>query len=113
MLIPRHRQESIAARRVGDCCFGASERAREVAAAAKDVVLMGTPSESMSRWSARRLRDQESNSLPGPERRYPSRRILPCRLVTPTRKPSTCGYFFGFCPVRTTGEKLEKNEASP
>jgi hypothetical protein len=67
-----------------------------------------------STWRVRfsvRLPDQESNTLPGPERRYPSWRILPCRLVTPTRKPSTCGYFFGFRPVRTT--ELWPTESGP
>jgi hypothetical protein len=50
----------------------------------------------------RQVRDRESKSRPPPQRRYPSRRILPCRLVRTMRKPSTCGYFFGFCTVMTT-----------
>jgi hypothetical protein len=45
-----------------------------------------------------------------PQTRYPSRRILPCRFVRPTRRPSTWGHFFGFCPVRTTDETAHRRE---
>src|SRR6266540_1837872 len=39
----------------------------------------------------------ESDSRTPPQRRYPSRRILPCRSVNPVHKPSTCGDFRILC----------------